>query len=64
KQIDRLEGEAFFEAVLDYFNAVIAKEEEPKSEEKEEWSKLPKEALGNGVSGVGYTNNENIMTRY
>ncbi|WQX68378.1 Coiled-coil domain-containing protein [Helicobacter pylori] len=64
KQIDKLEGEAFFEAVLDYFNAVIAKEEEPKSEEKEEKSKLPKEVLGNGVSGVGYANNENIMTRY
>lgn len=64
KQIDKLEGEAFFEAVLDYFNAVIAKEEEPKSEEKEEGIKLPKEALGNGVSGVGYANNENIMTRY
>ncbi len=64
KQIDKLEGVAFFEAILDYFNAVIAKEEEPKSEEKEEGIKLPKEALGNGVSGVGYANNENIMTRY
>ncbi|ANT42945.1 hypothetical protein [Helicobacter phage PtB92G] len=64
KQIDKLEGEAFFEAILDYFNAVIAKEEEPKNEEKEEESKLPKEALGNGVSGVGYANNGNIMTRY
>ncbi len=60
KQIDKLEGVAFFEAVLDYFNALSAKEE-PKSEEE---SKLPKEALGNGVSGVGYANNENIMTRY
>ncbi len=60
KQIDKLEGEAFFEAVLDYFNALNAKEE-PKSEEE---NKLPKEALGNGVSGVGYANNENIMTRY
>ncbi len=64
KQIDKLEGVAFFEAVLDYFNAANAKEEEPKNEEKEEESKLPKEALGNGVSGVGYANNENIMTRY
>ncbi|GAA9279068.1 hypothetical protein TH0225_06460 [Helicobacter pylori] len=64
KQIDKLEGVAFFEAILNYFNAVFAKEEEPKSEEKEEESKLPKEALGNGVSGVGYANNENIMTRY
>ncbi|MCQ2688024.1 Coiled-coil domain-containing protein [Helicobacter pylori] len=64
KQIDKLEGEAFFEAILDYFNALNAKEEEPKSEEKEEENKLPKEALGNGVSGVGYANNENIMTRY
>ncbi len=64
KQIDKLEGVAFFEAVLDYFNAVIAKEEEPKNEEKEEKNNLPKEALGNGVSGVGYANNENIMTRY
>ncbi|WRD12258.1 Coiled-coil domain-containing protein [Helicobacter pylori] len=64
KQIDKLEGEAFFEAILDYFNALNAKEEEPKSEEKEEERQLPKEALGNGVSGVGYANNENIMTRY
>ncbi|WP_220955484.1 Coiled-coil domain-containing protein [Helicobacter pylori] len=64
KQIDNLEGVAFFEAVLDYLNAFNAKEEQPKSEEKEEESKLPKEALGNGVSGVGYANNENIMTRY
>nr|AIA98819.1 phage protein [Helicobacter pylori] len=64
KQIDKLEGVAFFEAILDYFNAVIAKEEEPKSEEKEEERQLPKEALGNGVSGVGNANNENIMTRY
>ncbi len=63
KQIDKLEGVAFFEAVLDYFNALNAKEE-PKSEEKEEENKLPKEALGNGVSSVGYANNENIMTRY
>ncbi len=61
KQIDKLEGVAFFEAVLDYFNAVMAKEEKPKNEEE---NKLPKEALGNGVSGVGYANNENIMTRY
>ncbi|WP_131158286.1 Coiled-coil domain-containing protein [Helicobacter pylori] len=60
KQIDKLEGEAFFESVLDYFNALNAKEE-PKREEE---SQLPKEALGNGVSGVGYANNENIMTRY
>ncbi|WP_187932415.1 Coiled-coil domain-containing protein [Helicobacter pylori] len=63
KQIDKLEGEAFFEAILDYLNAVLAKQEESKSE-KEEESKLPKEVLGNGVSGVGYANNENIMTRY
>ncbi len=60
KQIDKLEGVAFFEAVLDYFTALSAKEE-PKNEEE---NKLPKEALGNGVSGVGYANNENIMTRY
>ncbi len=59
-QIDKLEGVAFFEAVLDYFNALNAKEE-PKSEEE---PKLPKEALGNGVSGVGYANNDNVMTRY
>ncbi len=64
KQIDKLEGAAFFEAVLDYLNAFNAKEQELKSEEKEEESKLPKEALDNGVSGVGYANNENIMTRY
>ncbi|GAA8101766.1 hypothetical protein HpNP05_14950 [Helicobacter pylori] len=64
KQINKLEGVAFFEAILDYFNALNAKEEEPKSEEKEEESQLPKEALGNGVSGVGYAGNENIMTRY
>lgn len=63
-QIDKLDGVAFFEAVLDYFNAINAKEEEPKKESKEEDSPLPKEALGNGVSGVGYANNENIMTRY
>ncbi len=64
KEIDKLEGVAFFEAILDYFNALNAKEEEPKSEAKEEEKELPKEALGNGVSGVGYANNENIMTRY
>ncbi|GAA9636311.1 hypothetical protein HpVa149_03320 [Helicobacter pylori] len=64
KQMDKLDGVAFFEAVLDYFNAFNAKEEEPKKESKEEYSPLPKEALGNGVSGVGYANNENIMTRY
>ncbi|MFA8026731.1 Coiled-coil domain-containing protein [Helicobacter pylori] len=64
KQIDKLDGVAFFEAVLNYFNAINAKEEEPKKENKEEYSPLPKEALGNGVSGVGYANNENIMTRY
>ncbi len=63
KRIDKLDGVAFFEAVLDYFNAINAKEE-PKKENKEEESPLPKEALGNGVSGVGYANNENIMTRY
>ncbi|GAA8154899.1 hypothetical protein NP05234_13900 [Helicobacter pylori] len=60
KQIDKLEGVVFFEAILDYFNALNAKEE-PKNEEE---NKLPKEALGNGVSGVGYAGNENIMTRY
>ncbi len=64
KEIDKLEGVAFFEAVLDYFNAVNTKEQEPKKENKEEEKELPKEALGNGVSGVGYANNENIMTRY
>ncbi|GAA8783986.1 hypothetical protein DUHN20_12610 [Helicobacter pylori] len=64
KQIDKFEGVDFFEAVLDYFNAIKAKEEEPKKESKEEYSPLPKEALGNGVSGAGSANNENIMTRY
>ncbi len=64
KEIDKLEGVAFFEAILDYFNAVNAKAEEPKKENKDEESQLPKEVLGNGVSGVGYANNENIMTRY
>ncbi len=64
KEIDKLEGVAFFEAVLDYFNAINTKEQEPKKENKEEEKELPKEALGNGVSGVGYANNENIMTRY
>ncbi|GAA9123609.1 hypothetical protein Taitung52_11400 [Helicobacter pylori] len=64
KQIDKLDGVAFFEAVLGYFNAINAREEEPKKESKEEDSPLPKEALGNGVSGVGYANNDNIMTRY
>ncbi|WQW42132.1 Coiled-coil domain-containing protein [Helicobacter pylori] len=49
KQIDKLEGVAFFEAILDYFNAVIAKEEEPKNE-KEEERELPREALGNGLT--------------
>ncbi|GAA7790810.1 hypothetical protein HpMS117_15490 [Helicobacter pylori] len=64
KEIDKLEGAAFFEAVLDYFNAINAKEEESKNKSQEEDKELPKEALGNGVSGVGYANNENIMTRY
>ncbi|GAA9651217.1 hypothetical protein HpHCM43_14820 [Helicobacter pylori] len=64
KQIDKFDGVDFFEAVLNYFNAIKAKEEEPKKESKEEDSSLPKEALGNGVSGAGYANNENIMTRY
>ncbi|WP_219029098.1 Coiled-coil domain-containing protein [Helicobacter pylori] len=64
KQIEKLDGVAFFDAVLGYFNAFNAKEEEPKKESKEEENPLPKEALGNGVSGVGYANNENIMTRY
>ncbi len=64
KQIDKLEGVAFFEAVLDYLNAFNAKEQEPKKESQEEEKELPREALGNGVSGVGYANNENIMTRY
>ncbi|WP_231253671.1 Coiled-coil domain-containing protein [Helicobacter pylori] len=63
KEIDKLEGVAFFEAVLDYFNAANAKEES-KKESQEEEKELPKEVLGNGVSGVGYANNENIMTRY
>ncbi len=62
-QIDKLEGVDFFNAVLDYFNALNAKEE-PKKEAKEEENLLPKEALGNGVSGVGYANSGNIMTRY
>ncbi|GAA7266096.1 hypothetical protein ID0507_09400 [Helicobacter pylori] len=60
-QINKLDGVAFFEAVLDYFNALNSKEEEPKSKEE---GKLPKEVLGNGVSGEPYANNENIMTRY
>ncbi len=62
KEIDKLEGVAFFEAILDYFNAINSKPEEGQKEEEK--TNLPKEALGNGVSGVGYANNENIMTRY
>ncbi len=62
KQIDKLEGVAFFEAVLNYFTALNSNPEEGQKEEEK--SNLPKEALGNGVSGVGYANNENIMTRY
>ncbi len=40
-QIDKLEGVDFFEAVLDYFNAINAKEEEPKKENKEERRREP-----------------------
>ncbi len=63
KQINKLEGVAFFEAILDYFNALNAKEE-PKNEEKEEENKLPKEVKGNGVSSSANARNQSMMTRF
>ncbi|WP_104748593.1 Coiled-coil domain-containing protein [Helicobacter cetorum] len=75
REIDKLEGIDFFEAIYQFLKATkqqeegVAKEEEEIAKEEEEIAKeeekeLPKEVQGNGVSGVNSASNQNVMTRF
>ncbi len=63
REIDKLEGAAFFQAIYDLFKASQGEDKEAKEANEEERS-LPKEVQGNGVSSSANARNQSVMTRF
>ncbi len=63
REIDKLEGAAFFQAIYDFSKAGQGEDKEAK-EAKEEERSLPKEVQGNGVSSSANARNQSVMTRF
>ncbi|AFI05218.1 hypothetical protein [Helicobacter cetorum] len=62
KEIDTLEGEAFFEAILTLFEATQEPAQQDKQPQKEQ--PLPKELQGNGVASTNSALNSSVVNRY
>ncbi|OPG66044.1 Coiled-coil domain-containing protein, partial [Helicobacter pylori] len=58
REIDKLDGVQFFQAIYDLFNAAQGKNIQ------EEERSLPKEVKGNGVSSSANARNQSMMTRF
>ncbi len=63
REIDKLEGYAFFQAIYDLFKASQGENKEANEANEEERS-LPKEVQGNGVSSSANARNQSVMTRF
>ncbi len=62
REIDKLEGYAFFQAIYDLFKA--SQGENKPDEKAEEERSLPKEVQGNGISSSANARNQSVMTRF
>ncbi|WP_441736500.1 Coiled-coil domain-containing protein [Helicobacter pylori] len=64
REIDKLDGVQFFQAVYDLFKAMQGETQDEKTSAKDEERNLPKEVLGNGVSSSANVRNQSVMTRF
>ncbi|WRA01844.1 Coiled-coil domain-containing protein [Helicobacter pylori] len=65
REIDKLDGVQFFQAIYDLFNAAQGENmQEGKANAREEEINLPKEVKGNGVSSSANARNQSVMTRF
>ncbi|MCQ2693951.1 Coiled-coil domain-containing protein [Helicobacter pylori] len=65
REIDKLDGVQFFQAIYDLFQAAQGENmQEKKAYAREEERNLPKEVKGNGVSSSANARNQSVMTRF
>ncbi|WRA75146.1 Coiled-coil domain-containing protein [Helicobacter pylori] len=65
REIDKLDGVQFFQAIYDLFQAAQGENmQEEKANAREEERNLPIEAKGNGVSSSANARNQSVMTRF
>ncbi|RKV11119.1 Coiled-coil domain-containing protein [Helicobacter pylori] len=65
REIDKLDGVQFFQAIYDMFQAAQGENmQEEKAYAREEERNLPKEVKGNGVSSSANARNQSVMTRF
>ncbi|WRE85980.1 Coiled-coil domain-containing protein [Helicobacter pylori] len=65
REIDKLNGVQFFQAIHDLFKVAQGENiQEGKANAREEERNLPKEVLGNGVSSSANARNQSVMTRF
>ncbi|RVZ36543.1 Coiled-coil domain-containing protein [Helicobacter pylori] len=65
REIDKLDGVQFFQAIYDLFKAAQGENmQEEKANAREEERNLPKEVKGNGVSSSANARNQSVMTRF
>ncbi len=65
REIDKLDGVQFFQAIYDLFKAAQGENmQEGKAYAREEERNLPKEVLGNGVSSSANARNQSVMARF
>ncbi len=64
KEIDKLDGVQFFQAIYDFFKAAQGETQDEKTFAKDEERNLPKEVKGNGVSSSANARNQSVMTRF
>ncbi|QDY61437.1 Coiled-coil domain-containing protein [Helicobacter pylori] len=65
REIDKLDGVQFFQAIYDLLKAAQGENmQEGKANAREEERNLPKEVKGNGVSSNANVRNQSVMTRF
>ncbi|WP_187831888.1 Coiled-coil domain-containing protein [Helicobacter pylori] len=65
REIDKLDGVQFFQAIYDLFKAAQGENvQEGEAYAREEERNLPKEVKGNGVSSSANARNQSVMTRF
>lgn len=64
REIDKLNGVQFFQAIYDLLKAAQGETQDEKTFAKDEERNLPKEVKGNGVSSSANARNQSVMTRF
>ncbi|MFA4743830.1 Coiled-coil domain-containing protein [Helicobacter pylori] len=64
REIDKLDGSQFFQAIYDLSKAAQGETQDEKPSAKDEERNLPKEVQGNGVSSSANARNQSVMTRF